>query len=89
MTVEPGFGGQFYLTSSSEKIIQVRRAIEEIGKDILLEVDGGISSKNVDVVVKAGANMIVAGSAVFGTDTRRKAVEFIQKLEELEKEQNI
>ena len=88
MTVEPGFGGQFYLPSSTEKITQVRRAIEEIGKDILLEVDGGISSKNVDVVVKAGANMIVAGSAVFGTDTRRKAVEFIQKLEELEKEKN-
>lgn len=68
MTVEPGFGGQKYIDSSTEKIRAVRRLILDKGLDVDVEVDGGISEGNVDVVLDAGANVIVAGSSVFGGD---------------------
>lgn len=65
MSVNPGFGGQKYIEYSYDKIREVKRYAEEIGKDILVEVDGGISSNNIKKVVNAGANVIVAGSSVF------------------------
>lgn len=65
MSVNPGFGGQKYIEYSYDKIREVKRYAEEIGKDILIEVDGGISSNNIKKVVNAGANVIVAGSSVF------------------------
>ncbi|MBQ9989352.1 MAG: ribulose-phosphate 3-epimerase [Lachnospiraceae bacterium] len=80
MSVEPGFGGQKYIESSTEKIRQVRAMIEESGRDIDLEVDGGINLENVDTVLQAGANVIVAGSAVFGEETGKKAALFMEKL---------
>lgn len=80
MSVEPGFGGQKYIEDSTEKIRQVRAMIEESGREIDLEVDGGINLENVDMVLQAGANVIVAGSAVFGTQTEKKAALFMEKL---------
>ncbi len=65
MTVEPGFGGQTYIEAMNEKIAKARQMIDSCGKDIDLEVDGGITAKNIDMPAKSGANVMVAGSAVF------------------------
>lgn len=65
MTVEPGFGGQKYIPESTERIRQVRQMADELGMDLDIQVDGGIAQDNVKVVLDAGANVIVAGSAVF------------------------
>ena len=66
MTVNPGFGGQKYITSMEPKIAEIRRMIRDAGLDVDLEVDGGITADTVAGVVTAGADVIVAGSAVFG-----------------------
>lgn len=65
MTVEPGFGGQKYIPESTKRIEQARRMAEEKGLSLDIQVDGGITQENVHVVLEAGANVIVAGSAVF------------------------
>jgi len=66
MSVEPGFGGQKYIPESTEKIAVMRRMIEHAGTGTLIEVDGGISAANAAEVFAAGADALVAGSAVFG-----------------------
>lgn len=65
MTVEPGFGGQKYIPESTERIRRVREMVDEMGLDLDIQVDGGITVDNAKVVLDAGANVIVAGSAVF------------------------
>lgn len=76
MTVEPGFGGQKYIKSSTEKIRQTRQLLLSRGLKTDVQVDGGITADNVSVVREAGANVIVAGSAVFKGDI----VENVKKL---------
>ncbi|HEY0886341.1 MAG TPA: ribulose-phosphate 3-epimerase [Ramlibacter sp.] len=66
MSVNPGFGGQGFIESALRKIEQARRRIEACGKDIRLEVDGGIKVDNIARVAAAGADTFVAGSAIFG-----------------------
>lgn len=66
MSVNPGFGGQSFIPEALNKITAVRRHIDESGRDILLEVDGGIKIENIAAVAKAGADTFVAGSAIFG-----------------------
>ena len=66
MTVEPGFGGQKYIPESTERVRQIRKMADELGVDLDIQVDGGITKDNVKVVLEAGANVIVAGSAIFG-----------------------
>ena len=68
MTVNPGFGGQKYIPEMTAKIAALRALLDERGLDIDIEVDGGISPANLDTVLEAGANVIVAGSAVFAKD---------------------
>ena len=68
MTVNPGFGGQKYIESSTRKIQDLRKMIAARGLNMDIEVDGGIKLDNVKTVLDAGANVIVAGSAVFGGD---------------------
>ncbi len=80
MTVEPGKGGQAYIPECTEKIRAVRQMIDASGRDILLEVDGGVKLDNVDIPLLAGANVIVAGSAVFGGDVEAKTRAFAEKL---------
>ncbi|MGC0142552.1 MULTISPECIES: ribulose-phosphate 3-epimerase [unclassified Pseudactinotalea] len=65
MTVEPGFGGQPFLTSMLPKITRARRAIEQAGLDVWVQVDGGVSRDTIAQAAGAGANMFVAGSAVY------------------------
>ena len=68
MTVEPGFGGQAFMESQLDTIRQVRALIERYNPACELEVDGGISPKTAPLVVEAGANVLVAGSAVYGAE---------------------
>jgi ribulose-phosphate 3-epimerase len=72
MSVNPGFGGQAFIESSLPKIELLRQRIDASGRDIWLEVDGGVNTRNIRRVVAAGADTVVAGSAVFtGGDYRR------------------
>lgn len=66
MTVEPGFGGQKYIPESTERVRQIRQMADEMGLDLDIQVDGGITVDNAKIVLEAGANVIVAGSAIFG-----------------------
>jgi ribulose-phosphate 3-epimerase len=66
MSVNPGFGGQSFIDSALRKIEAVRQRIDACGKDIRLEVDGGIKTDNIARVAAAGADTFVAGSAIFG-----------------------
>ncbi len=77
MTVNPGFGGQKYIPYSTEKIRELRSWMNQRGLETDIEVDGGISAANIDEVTKAGANVIVAGSAVF----RGNAAENVKELQ--------
>jgi ribulose-phosphate 3-epimerase len=78
MSVNPGFGGQSFLPSALPKVEALRAAIDRRGLSVDLEVDGGVSSETARRVVSAGANVLVAGSAVFGQKDRRKAMEAIR-----------
>ena len=81
MSVNPGFGGQQFIPSTLEKIREVRELIDRSGRDIRLEVDGGITTGNVADVAAAGADTFVAGSAIFGRDDYPEVVgEFTQAL---------
>ncbi len=66
MSVNPGFGGQSYIPASTEKIRRLRQMLDEIGSNADLEVDGGIKTENAAQIAAAGANVLVAGSAIFG-----------------------
>ncbi|MBD5475020.1 MAG: ribulose-phosphate 3-epimerase [Lachnospiraceae bacterium] len=77
MTVEPGFGGQKYIPESTERIIQARQIADELGIDLDIQVDGGITQDNVKVVLDAGANVIVAGSAVYKGNIAENVKEFM------------
>ncbi|CAL60436.1 Ribulose-phosphate 3-epimerase (Pentose-5-phosphate 3-epimerase) (PPE) (R5P3E) [Herminiimonas arsenicoxydans] len=66
MSVNPGFGGQSFIPHTLKKIAAVRKLIDESGRDIMLEVDGGIKVDNIEAAARAGADTFVAGSAIFG-----------------------
>ena len=74
MSVNPGFGGQSFIASALPKIREARRRIDESGRDIWLEVDGGVKADNIAAVAQAGADTFVAGSAVFGEKDRAGAI---------------
>jgi ribulose-phosphate 3-epimerase len=67
MSVNPGFGGQKFIPSALRKIAEVRRRIDESGRDVRLEVDGGVKVDNIKSIAEAGADTFVAGSAIFGS----------------------
>ncbi len=79
MTVNPGFGGQSFLGGQLKKIERIRKIIEKTGKDIDLEVDGGVKDTNAKEIIDAGANVLVAGSYVFCSDDYAKAIESLRK----------
>ncbi len=80
MTVEPGFGGQKLIPECVDKVPVIRRMIREKGLSVDIEVDGGINLDNVQEVVAAGANVIVAGSAVFKNDISVNVKGFMEKM---------
>ena len=79
MSVFPGFGGQKFIPSALDKLREIRAIIDESGKDIDLEIDGGVTAENVEEIKAAGANVIVAGSAVFKADDRAKMIADLKK----------
>ena len=82
MTVEPGFGGQSFMPETMEKIKTLRKEIERRGLDTDIQVDGGINEKTVETAASAGANVFVAGSAVFGAEDASAAIGTLRKLAE-------
>lgn len=78
MTVEPGFGGQHFMHEQLPKISRVRELIDTLSPDCELEVDGGIDGTTAALAIEAGANVLVAGSAVFGSADCAEAIERIR-----------
>jgi ribulose-phosphate 3-epimerase len=74
MTVNPGFGGQSYIPAVTEKVRRLRRMADERGQELEIQVDGGVRASTVGEVARAGANVLVAGTAVFGAKDYRAAV---------------
>lgn len=80
MTVEPGFGGQKLMPDCLEKVKSIRRMVNEKGLQTDIEVDGGITVDNVNLALEAGANVIVAGSAVFKGDLTDNVKRFLERM---------
>ena len=80
MTVEPGFGGQKYMDKCTQKIVALRKVIEDRKLDVDIQVDGGVTIDNVHVVLEAGANVIVAGSAIFKDDITANVKAFLEMM---------
>jgi ribulose-phosphate 3-epimerase len=74
MTVNPGFGGQQFIKTSLPKIARANKMLEGLPRKPLLEVDGGVNLKNIGDIAQAGADVIVAGAAIFGTDDYQKTI---------------
>ena len=79
MSVNPGFGGQSFIDSALRKVEQARRLIERSGRDIRLEVDGGIKVDNIRRVADAGADTFVAGSAIFGQPDYKAVIDAMRR----------
>jgi ribulose-phosphate 3-epimerase len=74
MSVNPGFGGQKFIPSTLDKLRQARKIIDESGRDIRLEIDGGVKVDNIGEIAAAGADTFVAGSAIFGSEDYAKTI---------------
>ena len=74
MSVNPGFGGQSFIPSSLDKLRQARKIIDDSGRDIRLEIDGGVKVDNIGEIAAAGADTFVAGSAIFGSGDYAKTI---------------
>ena len=79
MSVFPGFGGQKFIPEALDKLRQVKKIIDQSGKQIDLEIDGGVTEENVEEIKAAGANVIVAGSTVFKAEDRAKIIATLKK----------
>ncbi|TQJ51041.1 ribulose-phosphate 3-epimerase [Phycicoccus sp. SLBN-51] len=82
MTVEPGFGGQSFMADQMPKVAQVREAVRRHGGEIWVQVDGGVSASTIEQCAEAGADVFVAGSAVYGADDAAAAVDELRRLAE-------
>jgi ribulose-phosphate 3-epimerase len=74
MSVNPGFGGQKFIPSTLDKLRQARKMIDDSGRDIRLEIDGGVKVDNIGEIAAAGADTFVAGSAIFGSEDYAKTI---------------
>ena len=75
MSVNPGFGGQSFIPATLDKLREARTLIDDSGLDIRLEVDGGVTAKNIGQIAAAGADTFVAGSAIFNADSYRDVID--------------
>lgn len=82
MSVEPGFGGQKFLSSQLSKVRRLKKEIEDRGLDIKIEIDGGINRQTIGPACRAGASVIVAGSAIYGEKDRAKAIKELREIAE-------
>jgi len=78
MSVNPGFGGQKFIPTALEKLQMLRRMIDESGFDIRLEIDGGVTVDNIGEIARAGADMFVAGSAIFNSPSYRETINMMR-----------
>lgn len=78
MSVNPGFGGQKYIPNITGKIKELRKMIDERGLNVEIEVDGGVNLENAEELIEAGADVLVAGSAVFNGDKEKNVKEFMR-----------
>ncbi len=78
MSVNPGFGGQKFIPNVVPKIEKLRNLIERLGTETLIEVDGGVSDKNIDILKQAGVDIVVAGSYIFKHSNIREAIESLK-----------
>ena len=81
MTVEPGFGGQSLMPDCVEKVRDLRKHVRELGMELDIEVDGGVKASNLEMILEAGANVIVAGSAIFGGNPEERTRLFVEKIQ--------
>jgi ribulose-phosphate 3-epimerase len=82
MSVNPGFGGQSFIPSTLRKISQVKKRIDGLGLTVGIEIDGGISPVTIGMVAEAGANIFVAGSAIYGQQDYRAVIQEMRELAE-------
>ena len=80
MGVDPGFGGQSFITQTLQKIKDLRRMIDEKGLPTLIEIDGGVTMENAETIVKAGAHVLVAGNAVFSSKDPKATIAQLKRL---------
>ena len=80
MTVNPGFGGQSFIPHSLEKVRDMKKMILKTGKDILIEVDGGITLENAPALVEAGADILVAGSSIFQSSDPIETIRLLKRI---------
>ena len=78
MSVNPGFGGQHFIPNSLNKARQARKIIDQSGRDIRLQIDGGIKASNISAAAQAGVDTFVAGSAIYGADNYREAIDALR-----------
>ena len=74
MSVNPGFGGQSFISAALDKLRQARKIIDDSANDIRLEIDGGVKVDNIREIAEAGADTFVAGSAIFGNDDYQSTI---------------
>jgi len=79
MSVNPGFGGQGFIPAALDKLAEARRLIDASGRDIRLEVDGGVKVDNIREIARAGADTFVAGSAIFGSDDYKATIDAMRQ----------
>jgi ribulose-phosphate 3-epimerase len=79
MSVNPGFGGQKFIRNVLPKVQEARALIDASGLDIRLEIDGGVTADNIAEIAAAGADTFVAGSAIYGKDDYKQAVDAMRK----------
>ncbi len=79
MSVNPGFGGQKYIPYCGEKVAEVKALADKYNKELLIQVDGGIDKSNISTVVNNGANVIVAGSAVFKNNAIEENIKILRE----------
>lgn len=85
MTVNTGFGGQKYIEGCTQKIVALRKAVDERGLNVDIEVDGGVNKENIEHIIQAGANILVSGSAVFKGEPMENVAYFMDVLRKYEK----
>lgn len=79
MSVNPGFGGQSFIPKTLDKLRQVRKMIDDGGYDIRLEIDGGVKVDNIAEIAQAGADMFVAGSAIFNQPDYKQVIDNMRR----------
>ena len=80
MTVNPGFGGQSFIPHSLQKVREMKKMIIKTGKEILIEVDGGITLENAAALVEAGADVLVAGSSIFQSKDPKETIRLLKRI---------